>query len=79
MAEATDIQGILYENLVDAGCDSELTERVMKLLNTGHIQEGLSLLPRHRKAVLESCHAEQRKMECLDYLIYQLRKQNNVK
>lgn len=79
MAEATDIQGILYENLIDAGCDGELTERVMKLLNTGHIQEGLSLLSRHRKTVLESCHAQQRKMECLDYLIYQLRKQNNAK
>ncbi|MCM1065189.1 MAG: hypothetical protein NC420_12145 [Eubacterium sp.] len=75
MAEATDAQGILHENLLDAGCDSELTERVMELLNTGHIREGLLLLSRHRKTVLESCHAEQRKMECLDYLIYQLKKQ----
>ncbi|MCM1202041.1 MAG: hypothetical protein NC312_12495 [Bacteroides fragilis] len=75
MAEATDTQSILHENLLDAGCDSELAEQVMELLNTGHLREGLSLLSRHRKNVLESCHAEQRKMECLDYLIYQIKKQ----
>ncbi len=75
MAEATDTRSILYENLVDAGCDSELTKRVMELLNAGHIEEGLSLLSRHRKVILESCHAEQKKIDCLDYLIYQLKKQ----
>ncbi len=75
MAEATDSRSILYENLVDAGCDCNLTERVMELLNTGCIKEGLSLLSRHRKVILESCHAQQKKMECLDYLIYQLKKQ----
>ncbi|MCM1027419.1 MAG: hypothetical protein NC432_13380 [Roseburia sp.] len=77
MAEATDTQSILHENLLDAGCDSELTERVMELLNTGHIKEGLSLLSGHRKTVLEGYHAQQRKMECLDYLIYQIKKQKN--
>lgn len=76
MAEASDTQKILYENLLDAGCGRELTEQVAALLNTGHTREGLALLARHRKTVLENCHAEQKKMECLDYLIYQLRNKN---
>ena len=57
MANATDSRRMLYENLTDAGCDSKLTKRLMGLLTAGHINEGMSLLAKHREAVLESCNA----------------------
>lgn len=75
MAEASDTQTILYENLLDAGCGEALTRQVMSLLDAGCVREGLSLLSKHRKAVLDNCHAEQKKIDCLDYLIYRLQKE----
>ncbi len=29
------------------------------------------------EAMLDSCHAEQKKIDCLDYLIYRLKKEQN--
>lgn len=75
MAEASDTKNILYENLMDAGCDAELAKQVIAFLNAGQLKEGLSLLSKHRKAVLDCCHAEQKKIDCLDYLIYRLNKE----
>jgi len=75
MAQALDAQAVLYENLLDAGCDEKLTTRIMVLLDMGQTEQGLALLSKHRKSVLDSCHAEQKKIDCLDYLVYQLRKE----
>lgn len=35
----------------------------------------LTLLARHRAALLEEVHRGERKIDCLDYLIYQLKHQ----
>lgn len=70
MPEASDAKAVLEENLKDAGCDRALTEQVMALLAQGRRREGVALLKRHRGKVLECCHTEQKKLDCLDYLIY---------
>ncbi len=49
----------------------------MHLLDRGHIREGIILLSKYRKTVLDRYHAEQKKIDDLDYLIYQLKKINN--
>lgn len=74
MSEATDTQSILYENLMDAGCDKDFAKQMMTLISAGNIKEALSLLSVHRKVILEHCHAEQKKIDCLDYLMHQLKK-----
>lgn len=70
MPEAGDPQASLRENLTDAGCGPKLAGQVMELLEAGRRQEGLALLTQYRRKVLSCCHREQRKLECLDYLIY---------
>lgn len=70
MPEASDVQAILRENLADAGCDPALTRQAMALLATGRRQEVLDLLTRYRRDLLDCCHREQKKLDCLDYLIY---------
>lgn len=70
MPEAKDTQAVLWENLRDAGCGPELARQVMKLLGLGRRQEALALLTQYRQRVLNCCHREQKKLECLDYLIY---------
>lgn len=79
MPEASDIQSILRQNLIDAGCDASLTKRIFALLTEGRSQEGIALLAQHRREILDCCHREQKKIDCLDYLVYNLKKQEHIK
>ncbi len=75
MPHIADTQGILRENLSDAGCDLEMIEQFMTLIQQGNREGGLALLAKHRKRLLDCCHAEQKKLDCLDYLVYQMNRQ----
>lgn len=74
MAEASNTQGILLENLLDAGCDGKLTRQVERLMAAGRRRESLALLTEYRRELLERCHVEQKRLDCLDYLMYKLEK-----
>ena len=64
----------LLDNLEDAGCGPEVTERFLTLEQTGQHQEQLKLLSDHRRHLLDCLHREERRIDCLDYLVYQLEK-----
>ena len=63
----------IIQNLKDAGCDSETIENFMADLQKGKRANGLKLLAVHRKNLLDSLHREQKCIDCLDYLVYQMR------
>lgn len=69
----TTLQEII-QNLEDAGCDRETAERFITLEGTGDTQEQLKLLSIHRKRLLDRIHSEENRIDCLDYLVYQLQK-----
>lgn len=46
----------LLENLEDAGCGSELTERFLALERSGQYREQLRLLSDHRRQLLDCLH-----------------------
>ena len=73
MAENILLQGTI-QNLKDAGCDRETAERFITLEGTGDTQEQLKLLSIHRKRLLDRIHSEEKRIDCLDYLVYQLQK-----
>ena len=60
-------QGLL-ENLEDAGCGPEVTERFWALESAGQHQEQLKLLSDHRRHLLDCLHREERRIDCLDYI-----------
>ena len=62
----------ITQNLVDAGCDGVLISEFWRLSQQRRSREVLELLSGHRKRLLERCHTEQKKLDCLDYLVYQL-------
>lgn len=64
----------IIQNLKDAGCDSETIENFMADLQKGKEANGLKRLAAHRKNLLDSLHREQKCIDCLDYLVYQMRK-----
>ena len=64
----------LCQRLADAGCSDTMTTQCISLMEQGQEKEGFALLARHRKTLLEHCHAAERKIDCLDYLVYQVEK-----
>lgn len=74
MAEAHETSKIIYQNLLDAGCDEITTNRCMLLLQEGKKFDMIPILSKHRKELLDSVHKGQKQIDCLDYLIYSLRK-----
>ncbi|MCD7855622.1 MAG: hypothetical protein LUG66_08435 [Clostridiales bacterium] len=73
MAEANDVYGSICQNLIDAGCNKETTEKCMSFIGEKKIAEALKILGRHRDFLLGSLHREQKRIDCLDFLIYKLR------
>ena len=61
----------VLENLKDAGCDEGMIERCREMAEDG--QEMIRLLMPHRRALLDALHTDQAKLDCLDYLLFQLR------
>lgn len=74
MAEASDTEGILRQNLIDAGCDLELVQQCMDLAQGERMEEMKRILTWHRQTLLDMIHAEQKKIDCLDYLFYNMEK-----
>ena len=65
----------VVQNLKDAGCTDEMVEKFMALQGGGGKEQQLRLLSGHRKHLLDNLHREERRIDCLDYLIYQIQKQ----
>ena len=66
----------LIQNLKDAGCDAQTIENFMSDLHSGKEESSLKRLAIHRKKLLDSIHKEQKQIDCLDYLVYQMNKTN---
>lgn len=75
MAEASDVYGILYQNLVDAGCGEEAITRCMDYAQKGEWKHLLPVLTQHKKTLLEQVHKYEKQVDCLDFLIYRLHKE----
>ncbi|MCI8609323.1 MAG: hypothetical protein HFE73_06730 [Firmicutes bacterium] len=73
MAEARDLYGRLYQNLVDGGCDQILIEACMNMAREGQWNSLIPLLSRKKSMLLDTVHTNQKQIDCLDFLIYSLK------
>lgn len=73
-----DQQQAFLQILKDAGCDRKTVETFLMLEDTGNTKEQLKLLSSHRKRLLDQVHEEERKIDCLDYLVCQIQKRQKV-
>lgn len=62
----------IIQNLKDAGCDMETMENFLSDLQKGDEKGSLKCLNLHRKKLLDSLHKEQKYIDYLDYLVYQM-------
>ena len=79
MAEASDTEGILRQNLIGAGCAPEIVQQCMELARGQRTAEMKRVLTRHRRTLLDTVHAEEKKIDCLDYLFYKMEKDEHPK
>ena len=62
----------LLQNLQDAGCGEGLITQFLTLYQAGQYPQSLALLAQHRRTLLQHCHETERRIACLDYLVYQM-------
>ena len=60
----------LREYLCAAGCDEPLIEQLLCCWQEGDQHKAQQLLSGHRRRLLEEIHIGQRRVDCLDYLVY---------
>ena len=66
----------IIQNLKDAGCSEDKIKAIMKDIREDKISDGLKLLSKHRRLLLDHLHEGQKQIDCLDYLVYQLERQS---
>ena len=79
MADYNDKYGRVRQNLIDAGCDKSTTESCIACFDQGEMARMLPALAKHRKALLDELHREQKRIDCLDYLVYSIQKEEKQK
>ena len=67
----------IRRNLSDAGCEEALIQKFLSLDQKQEREEQYRLLSRHRAALLENLHQDQYKIDCLDYMVYTMKKEEN--
>lgn len=72
--EYCDCKQTVTQNLRDAGCNEEIITAFWKILKRGEKENALKLLGSHRDSLLDTIHDEQKQIDCLDYLVYQMNK-----
>lgn len=75
MPEYCNKKQMLYQNLRDAGCQEQFIEESIVLYENNEKKKLNDQLFVYRKLLLHDLHKVQNKIDCLDYLIYQLTNQ----
>lgn len=79
MPEIHDVRGRVRQNLIDAGCDKQTTEDCLACFEEGNEKKLLLELAKHRRSLLEALHKEQKHIDCLDYLVYTIQRDEKLK
>ncbi|MCD7808900.1 MAG: hypothetical protein LUH02_06120 [Erysipelotrichaceae bacterium] len=67
----------LRDNLVDAGCDEERICEIIDCDKINDYQRQTLLLKKQRYELLDKLHDKQKQIDCLDYLLYELKKEQS--
>lgn len=62
----------IIQNLRDSGCEAEMIQDFLEWFDKGYPAKQLELLEDQREYLLGRVHMDERRIYCLDYLIYQI-------
>lgn len=77
VVKITEENKFVIRNLKDAGCDDLIIEKFLQLQNERKTKEQLNLLSRQRTSLLQELHESQKRIDCLDFLIFSMKKKTN--
>ncbi len=69
----------ILQNLKEADCSNEFIEEFFRIREHGNDKMLVQLLYKHKSQLLEALHDSQKKIDCLDYLIFQIEQVVNLK
>ncbi|MCI8615431.1 MAG: hypothetical protein HFJ01_10150 [Lachnospiraceae bacterium] len=69
----------VIQNLEDAGCEAGTIRDFLKWLEQGRKEKQLEVLEYQREYLLDRVHKDERRISCLDYLIYQVQEKQDGK
>ena len=69
----------LVLNLKAAGFEGEMIEKYLEFWKEGRTDRQLKLLSQKRESLLDCVHTVEKKIDCLDYLVYQIAKSGKMK
>lgn len=70
-----DTEQAVLQNLNDAGCDPETIQKFLSCWKAGKTADQLRLLAEQRNNLLDYIHKNEKCIDCLDYLVYQIEKE----
>ncbi len=79
MPEAGNEAQCFYENLIDIGLEAEMVSRCVLLKKEGRTRELLLLLQNSRRDLLTRIHGDQKRLDCLDYLLNRLNQKGGTR
>ena len=79
MALATDKTAVITENLADTGLDKKEIAECLEMLDKHEFSALQKFLSDYRRKLLDSIHAYNDQIDCLDYFTYTLKKSLEVK
>ena len=69
----------VIQNLEDAGCEAGTIRDFLKWFEQGRKEKQLEVLEYQREYLLDRVHRDERRISCLDYLIYQVQEKQDGK
>ncbi|MBO0458135.1 hypothetical protein JZO77_15470 [Enterococcus hulanensis] len=73
MANATDLDGQLIQNLEDSGLKSKAIAQFIEAYQNGNTHGQKNLLVKQKCQLMEQLHIKQKQIDSLDYLIFRLK------
>ena len=67
-----------YNCLIEAGCSIQKAAECLSFLEKKQVKSAIKCLESCRQNMLENLHFFEHKIECLDYLVYTLEKENGT-
>ncbi len=68
----------MARSLLDAGCPVEQIRRICRCYEAGQVGETVRALRQHRRGLMDDLHQCQERVDCLDYLLRQLEKEQKT-
>ncbi|WP_281520506.1 hypothetical protein [Massilicoli timonensis] len=69
----------VMQNLIDAGCSKDMIDDLMKQLAEDDMESLLQMLEKHRACLLSMVHQKEKQIDCVDYLVYQIKRSKQEK